>query len=409
MPNNVYGLLGQHLPHSFSPLIHSFLGDYSYALFEREPEGADEFFKSRPFSGINVTIPYKIKAFNACDKVSQRAKRIGSVNTVCNKNGQLLGYNTDYYGFLHLVNQSGIELRGKKAIILGSGGASLTAYAVLEDLGAAGITVISRNGENNYQNISRHFDAEVIVNTTPVGMFPHNGESPIELGNFKNCEGVIDVIYNPHKTALLLKAEELNIKNIGGLPMLVAQAKQAAELFTEKEIPDEIIGTITSEIEYQTKNIVLIGMPGCGKSSVGLAIAKSLNRPFYDLDEEIVKKAGCSIPQIFESEGEQGFRKIETAVCEEFCKMSGAVIATGGGVVVTKENHNLLRQNSTTVWVKREIAELPTKGRPVSKSRNLEDLYNERRPLYEKLAEHTVQSKGSVQETAKSIIALLKP
>jgi shikimate dehydrogenase len=398
-----FGLLGEHLSHSFSPLIHSYLGNYDYRLFEKSPGDVDAFLKHGDYDGLNVTIPYKRTVIPYCAALSDRVKRIGSVNTVLRRpDGSLFADNTDYDGFLYLVKKLAVDITGKKALILGSGGSSLAVRAVLEDLKAAEIIVVSRTGENNYTNLRRHRDAVIIVNTTPVGMYPNNGIAAVALDDFSVCGAVIDIIYNPSRTALLLDAEDLNIPCINGLPMLVAQAKRAAELFTGTPIDDCMIDTITGIIERRTKNIVLIGMPGSGKSSTGAALAEQTGRVFIDTDDEVVKNAGKSIPELFVESGESVFRRMETDTLRDASKKSGCVIATGGGIVKLPENRRLIRQNSFCVFLDRDVAALPTDGRPLSQQTGVETLAMERLPLYNSWCDIKITADG-VNETVNGI------
>lgn len=394
----MYGLLGETLGHSFSPQIHACLGDYEYKLFEVAPEDLGDFLRSGSFEGLNVTIPYKKAVMPYLAEISENAKAIGSVNTITVlPNGTLRGDNTDYDGFLYLVRRSGIAVNGKKALVLGTGGASLPVKKVLSDLGAREIISISRTGENNYQNLEKHFDADLIVNTTPVGMYPNNLQSPLSLDGFTQLSGVLDIVYNPQKTQLILDAEQRGIPAFSGLTMLVAQAKRAAELFLNTNIDDRKNDEIYETLSRQMKNIVLVGMPGCGKSTVGKALAKRLSRPFFDADQEIVKRAGKSIPEIFQTEGEAGFRKIETEVLFDLCRQSGAVIATGGGAVTVPQNHDILRQNSLVVFLNRDIAVLPTKGRPLSEQNDLHEMFRQRLPLYRAVCDYEVDGNSEIQ------------
>jgi shikimate dehydrogenase len=405
---NTFGLLGEHLSHSFSPLIHSYLGDYEYRLFEKTATEVPDFLQNGDFNGINVTIPYKKTVIPYCDELSDSVKKIGSVNTVIRRSdGSLYGDNTDYFGFEYLLDQLGIGIAGKKAVVLGSGGASLTVRAVLSGRGARSVVVVSRTGEDNYGNLNRHDDTDIIVNTTPVGMYPDNGGSPVDLTLFKSCQAVADIIYNPQRTALLLDAEDLGIPCINGLPMLVAQAKRAAELFTGRYIDDSVISDITDSLQRRTKNVMLIGMPGSGKSTTGAALAAQLGRDFIDTDALIVQRAGKSIPELFAQDGEAAFRRIETEVLCEVSKKNGAVIATGGGVVKTPENRHLIRQNSFSVFLDRDPASLPTDGRPLSQRVGVDTLYRERLPLYNSWSDIKVTAHG-VQETAEEIKERLK-
>lgn len=394
----MYGLLGETLGHSFSPQIHACLGDYEYKLFEVAPEDLGDFLRSGSFEGLNVTIPYKKAVMPYLAEISENAKAIGSVNTITVlPNGTLRGDNTDYDGFLYLVRRSGIAVNGKKALVLGTGGASLPVKKVLSDLGAREIISISRTGENNYQNLEKHFDADLIVNTTPVGMYPNNLQSPLSLDGFTQLSGVLDIVYNPQKTQLILDAEQRGIPAFSGLTMLVAQAKRAAELFLNTNIDDRKNDEIYETLSRQMKNIVLVGMPGCGKSTVGKALAKRLSRPFFDADQEIVKRAGKSIPEIFQTEGEAGFRKIETEVLFDLCRQSGAVIATGGGAVTVPKNHGILRQNSLVVFINRDIAVLPTNGRPLSEQNDLHEMFRQRLPLYRAVCDYEVDGNSEIQ------------
>ena len=308
------GLLGRKLGHSYSPQIHHELASYEYKLYEKEPEELNRFLKSGTFDGLNVTIPYKKAVMPLLDEISPEAAAIGSVNTIVNRAGKLTGYNTDAFGFTWLLQKSGVDVAGKKALVFGSGGASVTVCHVLKSLGADPVVVISRSGENNYENLDRHTDAKILVNATPLGMYPENGTSPVDLACFDAPEGVLDVVYNPARTALMLQAEALSVPHASGLSMLVAQAKKACEYFTDTKIPDTEIDRIERLLSHQMQNIILIGMPGCGKSSIGQALANTLHRPFIDADAEIVRRVGCSIPEIFAKDGEPGFRKIESAV-----------------------------------------------------------------------------------------------
>ena len=394
----MYGLLGETLGHSFSPQIHACLGDYEYKLFEVAPEDLGDFLRSGSFEGLNVTIPYKRAVMPYLAEISENAKAIGSVNTITVlPNGTLRGDNTDYDGFLYLVRRSGIAVNGKKALVLGTGGASLPVKKVLSDLGAREIISISRTGENNYQNLEKHFDADLIVNTTPVGMYPNNLQAPLSLDGFSLLSGVLDIVYNPQKTQLILDAEQRGIPAFSGLTMLVAQAKRAAELFLNTNIDDRKNDEIYETLSRQMKNIVLVGMPGCGKSTVGKALAKRLSRPFFDADQEIVKRAGKSIPEIFQTEGEAGFRKIETEVLFDLCRQSGAVIATGGGAVTVPKNHGILRQNSLVVFINRDIAVLPTNGRPLSEQNDLHEMFRQRLPLYRAVCDYEVDGNSEIQ------------
>ena len=401
------GLLGRTLGHSYSPQIHSQLGEYVYSLFEKEPEELEVFLKNGDFSGLNVTIPYKKSVIPYLDDLSPIARRLGAVNTVIRREGQLIGHNTDYFGFQSMVVQSGLDVHSKKVLVLGSGGASNTAVAVLEELGANAI-VISRTGDNNYGNLYLHADAALIVNATPVGMYPHVGISPIDLSLFCNLEGVLDIIYNPARTQLLLDAESRGLVTMNGLWMLVAQAKESAEWFTNSFISDAKIQEIHHILRLQMGNIILIGMPGSGKTTVGKLLAKKLGKVFADADAAIVEKAGMTIPEIFAQQGEAGFRAVETAVLAELGKRSGLVIATGGGCITREQNYPLLHQNGTIFCLDRDVASLPTDGRPLSQTGKLEEMYRIRMPLYDRFADHHIDCNTTPEAAANQILRILE-
>ncbi len=406
---NSFGLLGEKLTHSFSPQIHAWLGDYQYRLFEIPPADVHAFLLKRDFDGINVTIPYKKTVIPYCDKLSDRARRIGSVNTILRReDGTLYGHNTDYDGFEALLKRLAYDPAGKQAIILGSGGSSVTVRAVLEDHGASEITVISRTGENNYQNLHLHRGASLVVNTTPVGMYPNNGVSPVALDDFTACEAVIDIIYNPAQTKLLWDAQQRGIRRINGLAMLVAQAKYAAELFTGRAMDESLIDDITGRIERQTKNVLLIGMPSSGKSTIGMALALQTGRMFWDMDKMIEERAGRGIPDIIGRDGEPAFRRLETELLAEVSKRSCSVIATGGGIVTVPANLPLIRQNSVCVFLKRDLGKLSTDGRPLSLKYGVDVLYKARLPLYQAWSDLEVDSNKSIQHTVKAIREALK-
>jgi shikimate dehydrogenase len=399
-----FGLLGERLSHSYSPMIHAELGDYEYKLFEKKPEELAEFLRYGDFTGINVTIPYKKAVIPFCDKISETASAIGSVNTITRfGDHSLYGDNTDYFGFSYLLKKTRADPAAGKTIILGGGGSSLTAQAVLRDLNAREVVVVSRSGVDNYENIENHSDAIVMINTTPVGMYPNNGVSPIaSMDVFQNCKIVIDMIYNPLRTELLLQAEERGVLCVNGLTMLVAQAKRAAELFTHTSIDDEKIDVIASKIASQTRNIVLIGMPGCGKTSIGASLAKKMNREFADSDEWIVMTAGKPIPAIFAEDGEDVFRKLETEALKALCKRNGLIIATGGGIVEHPENRNIIRQNGVVVFLDRDIMKLHVFGRPLSEREGPVALAGARMPLYLQWSDFTAPVHG-VEQTATDI------
>lgn len=401
------GLLGEHLTHSYSPQIHALLGDYSYELFEVAPEKLGEFLQAGEFDGLNVTIPYKRAVIPYCAELSAAAREMGSVNTLLRRpDGTLYGDNTDLDGFRWLLARGGGIRPGEKALVLGTGGASQTVQAVLRAAGAE-VAVLSRRGESNYATLPRHADARLVVNATPVGMYPNNGARLIDLAQLPQCRCVLDLIYNPARTRLLLDAAARGIRCENGLSMLVAQAKRAAELFTGRDIPDAACTDILRRMEAQMHNLILVGMPGSGKTTVGSLLAVSLGRPFYDADGEIEKKLGCSIPAFFAQRGEVAFRAVETEVLAELGKRSGCVIATGGGCVTRGENYDLLHQNGEIIWLRRSLTELPVEGRPVSQSRSLPELYREREPAYRRFADFCVENEAA-PEAAVEIIKELR-
>lgn len=403
------GLLGEKLGHSYSPQIHSMLADYEYKLFEKSPEELEDFLKSGEFDGLNVTIPYKKSVMPYCAELSPTAAQIGSVNTIVRRSdGSLYGDNTDAFGFENLIVHNGIEVKGKKALVLGTGGASVTAQAVLKNLGASKVVVISRKGEDNYENIAKHADAEIIANTTPVGMYPNNGKAAVDLAQFPKLSGVLDVVYNPARTALLLQAEKLCIPCAGGLYMLVSQAKRGCELFTGKSIPDSEIDRIERVLSHQMQNIVIIGMPGSGKTAVSTMLAERLGRKIFDTDTIVSEKAGMTIPEIFAAQGEAGFRKLETEATAEVGKLSGNIISTGGGVVTVADNYELLHQNGVIVWIERDTNKLARDGRPISLSSDLNELYAARLPLYERFADIEADNNGDINDTVNAIMEMIK-
>jgi shikimate dehydrogenase len=402
------GLLGGKLTHSYSPQIHSYLGAYSYDLFEKTPEELDNFLKNGDFTGLNVTIPYKKAVIPYCADLSSRARELGAVNTIVRRaDGTLVGHNTDYFGFETMLRSSGLDVSGKKVLVLGSGGASNTVVAVLK-AHKANTVVISRSGENNYENLHLHSDAAVIVNATPVGMYPNVGESPVDLAHFPVLEGVLDLIYNPARTQLLLDAESRGLVARNGLEMLVAQAKESAEWFTGAPICDDVIPVIHRKLKNQMENIILIGIPGCGKSTVGKLIAEKTGKSFVDADAYLVENAGKTIPEIFANIGEAGFRRLETQALEELGRESGLVIATGGGCVTQSCNYPLLRQNGTLFWLQRDLSQLPVDGRPLSQTTDLTTMYQIRKPMYQRFADFTVDNNGNPETAANTIAKFLE-
>ena len=404
MAEKIYGLLGRKLGHSWSVPIHTALGCQGYRLIELEPEELEGFLSQPNIGGLNVTIPYKRDVMPFCDVIDPMAQAIGSVNTLTRRaDGKLYAFNTDAAGFCWMAERAGISFAGKKTVVLGSGGASLTAVACAKKLGAREVVVISRSGEHNYGNLGRHADADIVVNTTPVGMYPNNGAAAVDLTAFPKCSGVLDVVYNPRRTALLLQAEELGIPCSDGLPMLVAQAKAAEEHFFDKSIPDSENERILAQLRRECTNIVLIGMPGCGKTTVGQALAKLTGREAVDVDQRIVARAGCSIPEIFARDGEAAFRALEREETAEAGKLSGKIILTGGGVIMDQRNYGPLHQNGRIYHLIRDLDILPTDGRPVSQSTDLHALWERRAPFYARFRDAAIENSGTVEETAAAI------
>ena len=387
-----YGLIGAHLGHSYSPFIHSLLGSVPYEPASLRPEELGSFIKAGDFAGLNVTIPYKKAVVPYLDHIAPEAKTIGAVNTIVRREDGLWGYNTDCFGFLYAAEHAGISLKGKKGLVLGSGGASAGVQAAAAGAGAAEVLVVSRTGALNYGNVYEESGAEVIVNATPVGMYPQNRGKLLELSRFGSCCGVIDLVYNPLYTPLLLDARELGLPFSNGLSMLVAQAKYASDLFQGIQRPDSIIEGILDKTLKKVQNIVLIGMPGCGKSTIGKRLAAQQGKKFVDTDDLVEQKAGKSIPDIFAQDGEASFRALEAEVIETVGKENGQVIATGGGSVLNLENVRNLKQNGTVVFIKRDLDKLAKEGRPLSIGGDLAEMYEKRLPLYKAAADTVMEN-----------------
>lgn len=400
------GLLGKSLKHSHSPEIHSFLADYDYRLYEIPEEGVPGFLKNAGFDALNVTVPYKKTVIPYLDALSETARRVGSVNTIIKRpDGTLYGDNTDYYGFVRMAEKSGIELKGKNVLIFGAGGAGASVRAALEDLGA--LVIVVSHAENTPENLSRFTDADVIVNTTPVGMYPKNGEAPVDISLFPKLSGVLDLIYNPSVTALLYEADKRGIPNMNGLHMLVSQAKRAAELFTGRDIADGEIDRITDYIRQKNKNIILVGMPGCGKSEIGRQLSRLTGKTFFDTDEIIKSETGRSPANIILEDGEEAFRVIEAGAVQRAGKECSAVIATGGGTVKRAENYLPLHQNGVIVFIKRDPETLIREGRPLSRG-DIHALYTERLPLYKAFCDIELDIAENSEKTAELILEALK-
>lgn len=402
------GLIGEKLSHSFSEMIHREIADYPYELIELSPCEVEDFVKSNEFDAYNVTVPYKKTVMPFLDHISPEAKLIGAVNTIVRGNdGKLYGYNTDHFGFSYMLDVSKIEVKNKKVLVFGKGGASATVCTVLRERGVRELAVIGSK-DNNDAVLKKHYDAEIIINTTPVGMYPKTGVSPVDLSLFPSCEGVLDVIYNPSKTRLLLDAEKRGLPNINGLSMLVAQAVKAFEFFTGDPADYSICDKIIKLLEFNTKNVILIGMPGCGKSTVGKTVAEKLGRPFYDADKCFYEFFGKTPADVIREDGEEEFREMEHEIAEQLGKISGSVIATGGGIVTRSYNYDSLHQNGTIVFVERKLENLPTNGRPLSQSNSLKSLYDARIDAYRRFADVTVSSTENPDKTAELIISNIK-
>ncbi len=402
-----YGLIGEKLGHSFSKIIHEKIADYTYELKEIPKENLDSFMIEKDFSCINVTIPYKETVMPYLDYIDTAAERMGAVNTIVNRGGKLYGYNTDFYGMKLMIEKNGFDLKNSKVLILGSGGTAKTSKAVSEALGAREIITVSRSGEVNYDNVvTLHSDADFIINTTPCGMYPDNDGYAIDPILFPCLKGIIDAVYNPLKTTLIQKGEELRIKGVTGLYMLVAQAVLAYEKFMDKSLDTEkITDEIYGEIIREKQNIVLIGMPGSGKSTIGKALAEKLGRCFIDTDDIITEKHGV-IGDIFASKGEEYFRDIETQAVKETAKKSGIVIATGGGAILRKENVTALKQNGVIFFLNRPLEDIvPTSDRPLSSdAESLRKRFEERNPVYKATGDFEIAIDGNIENAVNKIM-----
>ena len=412
-----YGLIGEHLGHSFSKQIQTRIAeienvkDYDYQLVELDKEEFKEFMEKKDFKGINVTIPYKKDVIPYLDEMDESAKAIGAVNTIINVDGKLKGYNTDFGGFLYMVKAHNVHMEGKKVLIIGNGGACAAVKAVCKHENAKDIVIVSRSanrGAIGYDEMyTSHLDADIVVNTSPVGMFPNIANAPIDVSWFHKLECVLDVVYNPILTRLCFEAQEANIKRVIGLEMLIAQAKYTFEIFENMSFDDSIIDEIKKEMLKDRCNIVLIGMPSAGKTTIGKMLEEKLGKEFFDLDDMIIAKAGKSIPEIFQESGEAGFRAIETEVAIEASKMNNKIIATGGGVVKHKVNMDFLRLNGITIFIDRDIDKLMSSdpNRPLSSSKQaLQQMYKERYPLYQKYAAYIAVNNANIEETVDDIV-----
>ena len=401
-----FGLLGRTLGHSFSPRIHNALGNTNYELFEREPSQLQEFFADQELQGINITFPYKVNALEACDVVDPRAERIGCVNTMVRKDGKWHGYNTDYDGFVFTLEHAGINVSGKECIILGDGASSATVHVALEDLGAKSITHLSRKTAPLYTDAPNYYEtAQIIINCTPIGMYPHNPANLIDIMQFSKLEGVVDLIYNPRRTVLLLQAEMMDIPYCDGLPFLVAQGVEAANHFQGESFGTKEIEQILRDMRREKENIILIGMPGVGKTTVGKAIGKEMGRTCIDVDQELAKEIG-DISTYITEQGEAAFREKEAEMIAKLGTETGLVISTGGGCVTVPKNYAHLRQNGRIYQLTQPVEKLSTSGRVLSGGgiERLRELEETRTPMYESFAQCIVEHNRNAPETVAVIL-----
>ena len=401
-----FGLLGRTLGHSFSPRIHSALGNTNYELFEREPSQLQEFFADPELQGINITIPYKVNALEACDVVDPRAERIGCVNTMVRKDGKWHGYNTDYDGFVFTLQHAGIDVAGKECIILGDGASSATVHVALEDLGAKNIVHLSRKTAPFYGDAPNYYEsAQIIINCTPIGMYPHNPANLIDITQFSKLEGVVDLIYNPRRTILLLQAEMMEIPHCDGLPFLVAQGVEAANHFQGESFGTKEIEQILRDMRREKENIILIGMPGVGKTTVGKALGEEMGRTCVDVDHELEKEIG-DISTYITEQGEPAFREKEAEMIAKFGTQTGLIISTGGGCVTVPKNFAHLRQNGRIYQLTQPVENLSTTGRVLSSGgiERLRELEEIRTPMYESFAQCIIEHNRNAPETVAAIL-----
>ena len=401
-----FGLLGRTLGHSFSPRIHSALGNTNYELFEREPSQLQEFFADPELQGINITIPYKVNALEACDVVDPRAERIGCVNTMVRKDGKWHGYNTDYDGFVFTLQHANIDVSGKECIILGDGASSATVHVALEDLGAKNIVHLSRKTAPSYGDAPNYYETtQIIINCTPIGMYPHNPANLIDITQFSKLEGVVDLIYNPRRTILLLQAEMMEIPHCDGLPFLVAQGVEAANHFQGESFGTKEIEQILRDMRCEKENIILIGMPGVGKTTVGKALGEEMGRTCVDVDHELEKEIG-DISTYITEQGEPAFREKEAEMIAKFGTQTGLIISTGGGCVTVPKNFAHLRQNGRIYQLTQPVENLSTSGRVLSSGgiERLRELEATRTPMYESFAQCIVEHNRNAPETVSAIL-----
>ena len=408
--SDIYGLLGEHLGHSFSPFLHHALGDEAYALYELAPQELEAFVRQENVRGLNVTIPYKQTVLPFVDELSPAVEAIGAANTLYRRDGKLIAENTDVLGFLYLLESNGIDVTGKKVLVFGNGGACKAVLEALRRKEAGDVLVVSRQGGDlpliSYDDLPKHYDADVIVNTTPVGMYPDNLSSITDLSPFERLSGVVDIVYNPLRTGLLLQAEALGIPHANGLGMLVAQAVRAHEFFFDTTVDDRVIEDLTAELTRSATNLVLIGMPGSGKSSVAKLLAEKTGRDVIELDSAIEEAAGKPIPEIFAEDGEDVFRDIESECIARAGAKTGVILSLGGGAVTKERNYLPLHQNGRIYCLKRDLSLLPMDGRPLSKDLDtLKAMEQTRAPMYERFADVTIENDGTLEDAAEKILA----
>ena len=401
MEKDIFGLIGRKLGHSDSAIIHDKFGLKNYRLFELEPEEIENFLNTPGLKGLNVTIPYKRDVIPFMDEVSEEAKAVGSVNTIVFKNGKKIGHNTDVYGLYYMAKRAGIDFADKKAVVFGSGGASRAVIYAAKKMGAKEVVVISRTGENNYENLYLHEDADILINATPVGMYPNPEGAVVDPARFKKAVGCMDLVYNPRLTDFLKLSKEAGKIAVNGLSMLVAQAKQAEEWFLDTGIPDAEIDRVLSEVARARTSIALVGMPGAGKSAVGSALGKISGLPVYDADAEIEIEAGMTIPEIMEKEGVPAFREREAGVIKRLALLRGAIIVTGGGAVLREDNRANLKRNARVYQIARDVNLLPKEGRPLSV--NLIQMEKDRAPYYALARDALISNDAAIEDAAQKI------
>lgn len=405
-----YGLIGEKLGHSFSKQIHETLADYTYELIELQKNEVETFIKQKDFAALNVTIPYKQTVIPYLDYIDDKAKEINAVNTIVNRNGKLYGYNTDYLGFKYMCNFHNINFNNKKVIVIGNGGAAQAIKAAVNEANPKSLIIVDiiKNNECiSYEELDKHYDANIIINTSPVGMYPNTYKQAIDLINFDQCEAVIDVIYNPLRTQICVQAKNLNMINVNGLEMLIAQAKYAVEFFLDKTIEDKCINDIYTKMLLDMKNIVLVGMPSCGKTTISSLLSKQLNKELIDIDEQIVKTTNSDIPTIFKLEGETSFRKYEHNCIQEVAKQTNKIISTGGGAILDKTNIDALKMNGIVIFIDRDLDKLISidPNRPLlNNSDAITNLYINRIELYNNYSDIVIKNNGTLEECIEDLM-----